>query len=131
MIALTPSRCPPSLLVLAAFLVVYTTACLYGSHYFYRDPGSIFFKQGRAFERYYSAYREAQAMEYVDYIKEGRISTTDAKAGENPRICMSILTAARDSSGPSLDKNVTKSGPADTPYLEVRRGSLFGDYVTS
>jgi hypothetical protein len=84
-------------LLLLAFYV-------YGSLYFYRDPGSVFFDQSRAFERRYSAYREAEAIafkeEAIGSLANDPEGLRSWKAGEGPSICGAFITIAR---GDELD----------------------------
>jgi hypothetical protein len=82
-------------------------AITYGRGHFYRDPGSIFFDLGRAFERYYSLVREFEASDWkndVHHILKGHAPqssqgghpTTILKKGEEPKICTVFLTVHRE-----------------------------------
>lgn len=126
MSALTSRRCPLSLVVLAAFLFFVSTATLYGRLHFYRDPGSIFFDQSRAFERHYSTYRENQAHAFTSRTKARQTLGQTSKgptAGDNPRMCMVLLTTARDTSDPTLGVDpLAEARHVDTVYTEVRYG---------
>lgn len=121
----SPRRWPPSLLVLSVFAFSLGLACLYGSRNFYRDPGSIFFQQDRAFEKYYSTYRENQAHEFVSRTEARQDlgqDASDSRAGMHPRMCVTLVTAARDLSDPSLGRDAAaEARHSDTAYLEVRR----------
>ncbi|KAF2802161.1 uncharacterized protein BDZ99DRAFT_504156 [Mytilinidion resinicola] len=85
--------------------------------HFYRDPGSIFFDETRAYVRWYSAFREHQATAYITEVEaQGALlgeSADDmgfAKARYNASMCATFLTVRRD---------------VQKQYLETSLGSIF------
>ena len=87
----------PGVRPLLAFLLILALALLYGRANFYRDPLSVFYDPKRANTRWYSAYREGQANEFI-----GKIAASHAKgsafdtAGKHPKLCASFLTTKRE-----------------------------------
>jgi hypothetical protein len=86
-----------STLLLTGFLLL--TFYTYGSLYFYRDPGSVFFDQSRAFERRYSNQRKEEAAVFRDEalrsLKDNKKTSKPWKAGSAPSICGVVITVAR------------------------------------
>ena len=83
-------------LVLLFFLV--SAYAIYGSFNFYRDPLSIFFSDEHGYDRFYSAYRQAEADELIDAAKANPdlVRTHIGKAGKEPQICATFITVGRD-----------------------------------
>ncbi|KAL2069200.1 hypothetical protein VTL71DRAFT_15538 [Oculimacula yallundae] len=89
---------------------IFSLALLYGWTHFYRDPGSIFFDQSRAFESKYSLHREREAIAYwnnitasLQDIENERASGEFFKAGADPTICVTFLTIARKTDKQYID----------------------------
>lgn len=70
---------------------------LYGQSKFYRDPGSIFFDEDRAYERRYSAYRQAEIDEFQSQVSR-RDHQPRAVQGVEPSIRASFLSVKRQGS---------------------------------
>lgn len=89
---------------------IFSLALLYGWSHFYRDPGSVFFDQSRAFETKYSLHRQREAAAYFDnitaslqYLENEEVSGGFMKAGPEPRICVTFLTVARNTDKQYID----------------------------
>lgn len=80
---------------LLLFIFVYFLVYQYCKLSFYRDPGSRFYDEDRAFVRWYSEYRERQARSHI-----AAANTSDIlnfyKAGENPSVCAAMITSKRE-----------------------------------
>ena len=80
---------------LLLFIFIYFLLVQYCKLSFYRDPGSRFYDETRAFELGYSEYRSAQAHSFIEAA-----NTSDSwnfpKAGRNPSICAAMVTIRRD-----------------------------------
>lgn len=84
-------------------IVVWLMAFLYGKTHFYRDPGSAFFDERRAFAREYSAYREEQSVEFFEAASENAV-----KAAESPSLCAVIMSVKRIGEQP-LDVSIQRA----------------------
>ena len=95
--ALSPLRLTQhsSIRVFIVSLILFCLVVLYGQTHFYRDPGSIFFDELRAFQREYTVYREQEANVYIQSVKDGK-DRLFPKAGTSPSICASFITVKRD-----------------------------------
>jgi hypothetical protein len=62
---------------------------------FYRDPGSAFFDEKRAFAREYSMHRKAQSISFLE-----KVSEHSSKAAESPSLCATFLTVKRTGEQP-------------------------------
>lgn len=89
---------------------LFSLALLYGWSHFYRDLGSVFFDQSRAFETKYSLHREREAAAYFDNItaslqdfENEKVSRGFMKAGPEPRICVTFLTISRKTDKQYID----------------------------
>jgi len=93
------------ILVLTGFLVYIR----YGSASFYRDPGSIFYDDGRAYDRDYSLVRQAQGEEFLNLafnVSAGNNSLAAVpitKAGRKPRLCTTVITTVREGENSYVD----------------------------
>lgn len=99
-------------------VVLFLTACAYGRLNFYRDPGSIFYDQSRAFERRYSIKREQEAstffrdtaLQLLDQRQDASIPAQ--KSGSAPKICAVFVTVGRENSPRHpLQVSVLHAGP--------------------
>lgn len=88
----------------ATCLVCIAGAVFYARSHSYRDPGSIFFDEVRAYEERYSKHRKTEVEKLIDLFTGSGIQTWQTKAGRSPRLCVAISSVAR----------------AHTQYLEVR-----------
>ncbi|KAI4764759.1 hypothetical protein E4T52_03166 [Aureobasidium sp. EXF-3400] len=75
---------------LAIATFVWLAAVLYCKASFYRDPGSAFFDESRAFVREYSSYREKQSLSFLEEVPE-----RSRKASESANICAVFLSVKR------------------------------------
>jgi hypothetical protein len=73
---------PPGIRALLIYLALLFTFLTYGWANFYRDPGSIFFDENRAYERWYSQWRDHQA-ELFWLGAESAVARLDAAGHEN------------------------------------------------
>ncbi|KEQ90491.1 hypothetical protein AUEXF2481DRAFT_33925 [Aureobasidium subglaciale EXF-2481] len=72
--------------VTASFL--WTTTFWYCKTHFYRDPGSAFYDEGRAFTRFYSSVRENQANVFLE------VPAGLTKASKSASLCASFQSLA-------------------------------------
>ncbi|KAK5046183.1 hypothetical protein LTR84_008640 [Exophiala bonariae] len=89
----------PGLRALLSYVLLVSGFLLYGQATFYRDPGSLFFDESRAFERQYSSYREREVRDYINDL-DSTISTKSLRAGLNPSVCASFLSVKRNGEQP-------------------------------
>lgn len=86
---------------------VFLACVLYGKFNFYRDPGSIFYDESRAFERRYSAVREGQAVEYIRKMEkmypEHYTPGKPPNSPYNSTICVAFMSTLRPGVDPYLD----------------------------
>lgn len=87
--------------VLTIAIFIWLMAFLYCKTYFYRDPGSAFFDESRAFTREYSAYREKQSVSFLEAASENA-----TKASESPSLCAVFMSVKRTGEQP-LDVSTT------------------------
>jgi hypothetical protein len=77
----------------------------YGSTHFYRDPGSVFFDETRAFEQQYSHFRKTQVRQLIDDLEANATQGIYPEvSGTNASLCVALSSVSRKSSS----------------YLEVR-----------
>ena len=76
-------------------IVVWLMAFVYCKTHFFRDPGSAFFDEERAFTREYSAYREEQSMSFFEEASENA-----TKASESPSLCAVFMSVKRTEEQP-------------------------------
>ena len=81
---------------LLLFMFIYFLLFQYCRLNFYRDPGSRFYNETRAFEVGYSEYRSAQAHSFIEAANTSE-SWDSPKAGRNPSVCAALVTIRRDS----------------------------------
>jgi hypothetical protein len=86
--------------------LVWLIAILYCKVNFYRDPGSTFFDENRAFARVHSAYREEQSVEFLE-----RFSEHPQKASASPSMCAVFLSVKRAGEQP-LDVSIGSRAPS-------------------
>ena len=86
----------PGVRTLLAFLFIYCLALQYGRTHFYRDPLSVFFDQSRAYTRWYSAFREQQANEYIETVAAAKGDGEITKVGPWPAVCANFMTTKRN-----------------------------------
>lgn len=85
----------PWLRVLASSTGLFLLCYVYGATHFFRDPGSIFFDPSRAYDRFYSSVREAEAKQSMDVYTAGSSTFPSPDPEIKPSICASFLTVAR------------------------------------
>jgi GR25 family glycosyltransferase involved in LPS biosynthesis len=95
------------ILTIATF--VWLIAILYCKINFYRDPGSAFFDENRAFIRVHSAYREEQSVKFLE-----RSSEHPQKASASPSMCAVFLSVKRIGEQP-LDVSIGSRAPLACP----------------
>ncbi|KEQ68078.1 hypothetical protein M436DRAFT_77137 [Aureobasidium namibiae CBS 147.97] len=102
-------------------IVAWLMAFVYCKTHFYRDPGSAFFDEERAFTRQYSAYREEQS---TTFFEEASANAT--KASESPSLCAVFMSIKRTEKQP-LDLAVASALQGLTPQerADVNIGVLF------
>jgi len=76
--------------ILTVAALTWVAALWYCKMKFYRDPGSAFFEERRAFAREYSAYRETQSLGFLK-----RASEQESKAAESPTLCAVFVSVKR------------------------------------
>jgi hypothetical protein len=86
----------PWVRTLLTFTVLFLITLSYCRYHFYRDPGSAFYDEDRAFEREYSAYREREAEKYIEQVSSSSGNHQIAKAGPHPKICATFVSVKRD-----------------------------------
>ena len=117
----------PWLRALLTYVLLVTTLLLYGRLHFYRDPGSMFFDESRAFERGYSAYRQHEIEEFV----KGVSSTYQPKflqAKIRPTICASFLSVKREGSQYLPVTSCSEYTLLFADNHSLRRRAVFKDY---
>jgi hypothetical protein len=89
----------PALRLLLVFAFIFSLLLSYGKAHFYRDPLSIFYNPERAYTRQYSAFRQAQAENFIQeqivHFENDHEQQTATKAREYPYICTSFATLKR------------------------------------
>ena len=85
----------PWLRTLLVYLLLVSAFLLYGRYSFYRDPGSMFYDDSRAFERRYSSYREHEVKGFMKELASST-STNSTHAGPKPSVCASFLSVKRE-----------------------------------
>ena len=84
--------------LLVGFLFTFTLFLLYAKTHFYRDPGSVFYDQTRAYERRYSATRLQeleQARLAYGYGSSAATHTAFKPVEDSPELCISLTTSKR------------------------------------
>lgn len=104
----------PALRALFCLSLLLTTSYLYAKKNFYRDPGSAFYDESRAFDRRYSAFREQQANEWLKTVADGT-APEPILADQNATICASFLTVPRFMTEPYLDTAIATALDRLTP----------------
>ncbi|KAI4850108.1 hypothetical protein E4T44_02938 [Aureobasidium sp. EXF-8845] len=106
-------------LTIATF--IWLIAILYCKINFYRDPGSAFFDENRAFTRDHSAYREEQSVKFLE-----RFSEHPQKASASPSLCAAFLSVKRTGEQP-LDLAVASAleGMFPQERADIHVGVLF------
>ncbi|KAF2493687.1 hypothetical protein BU16DRAFT_464268 [Lophium mytilinum] len=107
---------PAVLRTLLTITILFSACILYGHGHFYRDPGSVFFDESRAYGRWYTAFRENQAAALITEVEaQGALLGENAdnmgftKARYNASMCATFLTVRRD---------------VEKQYLETSLGSF-------
>ncbi|THY40361.1 hypothetical protein D6C99_08227, partial [Aureobasidium pullulans] len=77
------------------FVTLVASFCVYGHYNFYRDPGSIFFDEHRAFQRQYSTYRQAEIAGFSDVRQDTHAISRTKKTAS---ICASFPSVERQGS---------------------------------
>lgn len=77
--------------VTALYVTVMICFFLYGHSQLYRDPGSLFFKESRAYERKYSDYRQKEVENAQKEVYQPQKLATNVTA----TICASFLSVKR------------------------------------
>lgn len=81
---------------LAASLVFVLCAVWYAQAHFYRDPGSAFFDERRAYEQRYSSHRKAEVERFIQSRATlARVPDAPAKAGDNASLCVAFSSVKR------------------------------------
>lgn len=81
--------------------IVWLSAFLYCKTHFFRDPGSAFFDESRAFTREYSAYREEQSIKFFEGASDNA-----TKAAKSPSLCAVFMSVKRTGKQP-LDVSIS------------------------
>lgn len=91
---------------------VFLFCVLYGKRHFFRDPGSVWYDESRAFDRAYSAWREHEARNYIKDVSE-KIAVDPSheftKGLPNATICASFLTINRPGIEQYLDTSIASA----------------------
>lgn len=85
----------PWVRTLLSSVILFLVVVSYCHYNFYRDPGSLFYDEERAFEREYSAYRQKEAEHYIEQASSYG-SREIQKAGTSPKICATFVSVKRD-----------------------------------
>ena len=85
----------PWLRSIVLFVTLVASFCVYGHYNFYRDPGSIFFDEHRAFQRQYSTYRQAEIAGFSDVRQDTHAISRTKKTAS---ICASFPSVERQGS---------------------------------
>lgn len=104
----------PGLRALLLFIVAITLSWQYAKASFYRDPGSRFYDESRAFTRWYSAQREFEGDMFINTALVAANAIHDhengthgfAKAGVTPSMCASFATVGRDIEKQYIDASI-------------------------
>ena len=134
----------PGVRALLLCLLSFAAIIQFGRTHFYRDPGSIFFDESRAYEKHYSAQRLEEALTFIERSQASAMST-DRKdkrgavkpsdwihAGPNPQMCASFITIPRQADKQYIDVSPLqallifgqKSRPAHEQYPQTSIGSM-------
>ncbi|KAF2099547.1 hypothetical protein NA57DRAFT_75046 [Rhizodiscina lignyota] len=125
---------PSSVRVLVISCTLFFLFITYGRNHFYRDPGSAFFDQDRAFERYYSLVRELEASDWrneVFHQLKGHTNQTTHgnhdvlhSKGPDPQLCAVFVTAYREGGPQYVDTAISSAlaglTPAERKDIDVR-----------
>lgn len=106
-----------ALLLLGALVAAY---CVYGALFFYRDPLSIFFSPAHAYDRFYSAHREAEALAFLDQAAApaARPAAAAVRAAADAPLCVTLLTVGRHAAADAAPPR---------EYVEAAVGSLLAN----
>jgi len=98
------------------FLAVLLLWITYAKLNFYRDPGSRFYDESRAFDRRYTSTREREANEYLRTIETYSLEANPfVKAGANPMICGVFVSAVRPGNESYLQTSIASALDKLTP----------------
>ncbi|CAH0058823.1 unnamed protein product [Clonostachys solani] len=78
-----------------SFWLIWACALLWVSINSYDDPSSIFFSRRRAFQRHYSATREAEVNAFLEKLEKSPPKTPSTTAKENEFFCVGIPSVNR------------------------------------
>ncbi|KAF4453060.1 integral membrane protein [Fusarium austroafricanum] len=67
----------------------------YGQTNFYRDPGSVFFDQERAYETSYSDYRKNEARELIEWFSKGYETSPKDVRKKDKSLCVAFSSVKR------------------------------------
>jgi hypothetical protein len=85
----------PSLVLLLAFLLLYSLAFLTTRSLSQRDPTSYFFDPAKGYKRVYSLFRQEQAEEFTRQVSQGaHVAKWDPEQIEET-LCVGVATVAR------------------------------------
>ena len=86
-------------------LVFIASAVWYAQANFYRDPGSAFFDETRAYQEKYSVFRREQTQRFIDGLNTPHSGIRlQEKTDQNASLCVALSSVSRG---------------ADNDYLEV------------
>ncbi|KAE8371984.1 hypothetical protein BDV26DRAFT_302338 [Aspergillus bertholletiae] len=86
----------PSLLSKLILCLAFISCTIwYGKTHFYRDPGSIFFDETRAFEQRYSQHRRREVDAFIRSQSTTPTSESPVKSGSNPTLCLAYSSVRR------------------------------------
>ncbi|KAI9663363.1 MAG: hypothetical protein M1831_002647 [Alyxoria varia] len=91
----------PALRAFLVYLLAFLLFFHYARHSFYRDPGSAFFDVSRAYERRYTAIRQAEADAFLEAsetepLDRDVVSQVYNVTEQSPVLCTSYITVDRD-----------------------------------
>lgn len=118
----------PGIRVFLIWALLFFSAVSYGWRNFYRDPGSIFFDQNRAYERWYSQWRQFQADTFIAKAEADvtgaveKIGAQFDKAGTHPSICATFVTVKRNVEKQYIEVDLRVLYVASCPSINSKAG---------
>lgn len=99
----------PAIRALLVLSLIFTCCFYYAKTHFFRDPGSAFYNESRAFDRRYSAWREQESRAYLKKLSEAPKEQEYLKSGDNATICATFLTVNRPGIEQYLDVSIASA----------------------
>ena len=122
----------PAVRAFAIWAFLFTSLLAYGWLFFYRDPGCMFFDPDHAYERKYTAVREAEAEAFM-HAAHANYNENEPKRNVNnntdTRMCLAYVSVGRDV-GRQYIYNAIGSilhGLTPTERASLHLSVLFGD----